>query len=115
MRPSYRLSLVAAVFAAIFAVQPRAQAPVKTFPYDHIHLRVAGPEGSQWYEKNFGGKRITEAPDRLMYGSDCSDAAGVGTACSGSQQLAAVRRLAPDQQVVRKILYTNASRLLKIT
>jgi len=69
MRPSYRLSLVAAVFAAIFAVQPRAQAPVKTFPYDHIHLRVAGPEGSQWYEKNFGGKRITEAPDRIMYGS----------------------------------------------
>ena len=53
--------------------------------------------------------------DRLMYGSDCSDAAGVGTACSGSQQLAAVRRLAPDQQVVRKILYTNTSRLLKIT
>src|SRR5262245_11822175 len=42
MRPFFRLSLFAVTFAAIFAAQPRAQAPVKTFPYDHIHLRVAG-------------------------------------------------------------------------
>ena len=24
---------------------------------------------ANWYEKFFGGRRITEAPDRLMYGS----------------------------------------------
>jgi catechol 2,3-dioxygenase-like lactoylglutathione lyase family enzyme len=69
MRPVLRSSLVAAALAAIFAVQPGAQAPAKTFPYDHIHLAVDGAQGSAWYEKNFGGKRITEAPNRIMYGS----------------------------------------------
>lgn len=47
---------------------PSAQSPA--WPYDHIHLLVPDTAaGASWYEKNFGGKRITEAPDRLMYGS----------------------------------------------
>jgi catechol 2,3-dioxygenase-like lactoylglutathione lyase family enzyme len=47
-----------------------AQAPTPTHPYDHIHLNVPDPAAAaNWYEKNFGGTRITEAPDRLMYGS----------------------------------------------
>ena len=46
-----------------------AQAPVATLPDDHIHLNVPDPAaGANWYEKYFGGKRITEA-DRLMFGS----------------------------------------------
>jgi uncharacterized protein len=53
--------------------------------------------------------------DRLLYGSDCNDRVGAGKACSGSQQLATVRRLAPDAQAVRKMLYGNAARLLKIS
>lgn len=45
-------------------------AQTATFPYDHVHLNVPNPaEAANWYEKTFGGKRITEAPDRLMYGS----------------------------------------------
>ncbi len=52
--------------------------------------------------------------DKLMYGSDCNDAFGQGEKCSGSQQLAALRRLAPDEKIRRKILYQNASRVLKI-
>jgi catechol 2,3-dioxygenase-like lactoylglutathione lyase family enzyme len=45
-------------------------APAQTFPYDHIHVNVPDPAAAaNWYEKNFGGKRITEAPDRIMYGS----------------------------------------------
>ena len=52
--------------------------------------------------------------DKLLYGSDCSDKEGAGEKCSGSQQLAAVRRLAPDQQAVRKMLYGNAARVLKM-
>jgi uncharacterized protein len=53
--------------------------------------------------------------DKLVYGSDCNDRVGTGTACSGSQQLATVRRLAPDAQAIRKMLYVNAIRLLKIS
>jgi predicted TIM-barrel fold metal-dependent hydrolase len=52
--------------------------------------------------------------DKLLYGSDCSDSAGEGKACSGSQQLAAVRRLSPDPEATHKMLYRNAARLLKI-
>jgi predicted TIM-barrel fold metal-dependent hydrolase len=53
--------------------------------------------------------------DKLLYGSDCDDRAGAGKACSGSQQLATIRRLAPDAQATRKMLYDNAARLLKIS
>src|SRR5262245_12492021 len=57
--------LGAALFAAASAT---AQAP--TMPYDHIHLNVPDPAAAaSWYEKNFGGRRITEGPDRLMFGS----------------------------------------------
>jgi len=64
---SVTLALAVAAAAAVSAV---AQAPVPTLPYDHIHLNVPDPAAAaSWYEKNFGGRRITEAPDRLMFGS----------------------------------------------
>src|SRR5579864_7551697 len=51
---------------ACFALGCAAQ----TFPYDHIHVNVPDPAAAaNWYEKYFGGRRITEAPDRLMFGS----------------------------------------------
>jgi uncharacterized protein len=53
--------------------------------------------------------------DKLLYGSDCNDKDGGRPGCDGGKILAAVRRLAPDKKVERKILYGNASRLLKIT
>jgi predicted TIM-barrel fold metal-dependent hydrolase len=50
--------------------------------------------------------------NRLVYGSDCEDTDGTGTKCSGSQQLAAVRRLTANAAVLRKILHDNAVCLL---
>jgi len=61
----YLISLAA--FGALIAA-PSAQ--TATLPYDHIHLNVPDPAvASDWYEKHMGGKRITEAPNRLMFGS----------------------------------------------
>ncbi len=51
---------------------------------------------------------------KLLYGSDCNDKVGGGPKCSGSQCLAAVRRLAPDARAVRQILHDNAAKLLKL-
>ena len=51
---------------------------------------------------------------KLLYGSDCSDPDGSGAKCSGSQQLAAVRRLSPDASATRKMLYGNSAKLFKI-
>jgi predicted enzyme related to lactoylglutathione lyase len=45
-------------------------AGAQTFPYDHIHVNVPDPAAAaNWYEKFFGGRRLTEGPDRLMFGS----------------------------------------------
>jgi catechol 2,3-dioxygenase-like lactoylglutathione lyase family enzyme len=56
--------------AASFALTALVTAQSPTLPYDHIHLNVPDPPvAANWYEKNFAGKRITEAPDRLMFGS----------------------------------------------
>src|SRR5262245_47510173 len=52
--------------------------------------------------------------DKLMYGSDCNDLLGEGEKCSGSQQIATLRRLSPDEKIKQKIMYENASRLLKL-
>ena len=52
--------------------------------------------------------------DKLLYGSDCSDKDGHGDKCSGAQQIAAVKRLAPDAKAVSKMFYDNAARVLKI-
>ncbi len=66
--PRARSFVVAAAVAGLFAGSARAQTP--TLPYDHIHLNVPVPaDAANWYEKHFGGRRITEAPDRLMFGS----------------------------------------------
>jgi predicted TIM-barrel fold metal-dependent hydrolase len=52
--------------------------------------------------------------DKLLYGSDCNDAIGEGEKCSGSQQLATIRRLAPNKAAERKILFGNAKRVLRV-
>ncbi|MEO8683036.1 MAG: VOC family protein, partial [Vicinamibacterales bacterium] len=68
MRPTLFSWLLGGALVALAAGPAAAQTP--TYPYDHIHLNVPdAAEASAWYEKNFGGKRITEAPNRIMYGS----------------------------------------------
>ena len=57
-----------AVLLGTCATAASAQTP--TLPYDHVHLNVPdAAAASAWYEKHFGGTRITEAPNRIMYGS----------------------------------------------
>ena len=51
--------------------------------------------------------------DKLLFGSDCNDSVGSGSACSGSQTITAVRRLAPSKAIERKLLHDNAARLFK--
>jgi len=65
-----RQVMFSTVFACFALGAFAGSAAAQTFPYDHIHVNVPDPAAAaNWYEKYFGGKRITEAPDRLMYGS----------------------------------------------
>ncbi len=66
MRP---LTLSAAL-ACLSLAAVAGRAAEQTLPYDHIHLNVPDPAAAaNWYEKNFGGKRNPEGPNRLMFGS----------------------------------------------
>ena len=51
---------------------------------------------------------------KLLYGSDCADAEGTGEKCQGAQTIAAIRRLAPNREVERQILYLNAKQLFRL-
>ena len=51
---------------------------------------------------------------KLLWASDCDDSFGTGPDCIGFNSKATVRRLAPNETAVRKILYENAARLLKL-
>jgi predicted TIM-barrel fold metal-dependent hydrolase len=53
--------------------------------------------------------------DKLLFGSDCNDREANGPKCLGSQIIAAIRKLSPDKKAERKILYENASKLMKIS
>jgi predicted enzyme related to lactoylglutathione lyase len=65
-----RIILTALFSGSAFLAAASTDAQTPTLPYDHIHVNVPDPAvAASWYEKNFGGRRITEAPDRLMFGS----------------------------------------------
>jgi predicted TIM-barrel fold metal-dependent hydrolase len=53
--------------------------------------------------------------DKLIYGSDCADRFGRGKECQGAETIAAIRRLAPNQVIERKLLYENAKKLFRLT
>ena len=54
--------------AALAAAAPASAQTILPI-VDHIHLLVPDqPKAVEWYQKNFGGAPMTEAPDRLMFG-----------------------------------------------
>jgi predicted TIM-barrel fold metal-dependent hydrolase len=57
---------------------------------------------------------IDRHQDKLMFGSDCSDSAGHGDACSGAGTLTIVKRLSPNLDAWRKIVNGNALRVMKL-
>src|SRR6516162_4475171 len=65
-----RRGVPSAAFACFALGAFATSVAAQTFPYDHIHVNVPDPAAAaDWYEKYFGGRRITEAPNRLMFGS----------------------------------------------
>ena len=65
-------------------------------------------------DEDFTRGFLDRCQDKLLYGSDCNDRVGSGSACQGAQTIAAVRRLAPGKVVERKLLCDNARRMFRI-
>ena len=65
-------------------------------------------------DEDFTREFMRRHQDKLMFGSDCNDWVGKGTACQGAQTIAAVRHLAPSKEIERKLLCGNAQKMFKI-
>jgi predicted TIM-barrel fold metal-dependent hydrolase len=63
-------------------------------------------------DEDFTRDFLTRHQDKLVFGSDCSDADGAGPKCQGAQTIATIRRLAANHTVERKLLYENAKKLI---
>jgi predicted TIM-barrel fold metal-dependent hydrolase len=65
-------------------------------------------------DESFTKDFLTRHQDKLVFGSDCSDPDGAGPKCQGAQTIAAIRRLAANKQIERKLLYDNAKQLFRL-
>lgn len=52
--------------------------------------------------------------DKLLYGSDCSDAFGEGDRCIGATTQSVLERLISDPQVLEKIYSKNAKKIIRV-
>ena len=67
MRRGVCSAAFAAVTTLVGASAGSAQTP--TMPYDHIHVNVPDPAATaNWYEKQFGGRRITDGVHGAQHG-----------------------------------------------
>jgi predicted TIM-barrel fold metal-dependent hydrolase len=57
---------------------------------------------------------IERHQDKLLYGSDCSDPVGRFSVCQGAQTIKTIRRLSPNKEIERKLLYKNAKKLFRL-
>ena len=66
-------------------------------------------------DEDFTRDFLARHQDKLLFGSDCTDADGTGPGCQGAQTIAAIRRLSPTAAIERKLLYGNARKLLRLS
>lgn len=84
------------------------------YPNCYADVSAGSGNGAIVRDKEHYRGFIARHQDKLMYGSDCSEGTGRAPACFAARTMAAIRKLSPNKEVVRKILYENAKRLLKL-
>jgi predicted TIM-barrel fold metal-dependent hydrolase len=65
-------------------------------------------------DEDFTRDFLVRHQNKLLFGSDCTDAVGSGAGCQGAQTVAAIRRLSANREIERKLLYGNARKLLRL-
>ncbi len=63
-------------------------------------------------DEEHAGEFLNRHYEKLFFGTDCADHVGTGEACSGSQQLAMIRKLVTDPLKRQAILSGNAKRVI---
>jgi predicted TIM-barrel fold metal-dependent hydrolase len=84
--------------------------------YANMHGDLSAGSGLNALTRDEGFTRdfLVRHQDKLLFGSDCTDAEGSGSGCQGAQTIAAIRRLAANKTIERKLLYQNATKLLRL-
>ena len=65
-------------------------------------------------DQDHARKFIERHQDKLLYGSDCNDHLGAGLKCSGSQQIAKIRKLTTPS-IQQKLFWDNAARIIRLS
>src|SRR5258708_2477342 len=84
--------------------------------YPNVYGDVSAGSGlnAMLRDEDHAREFLARHQNRLLYGSDCSDRDGTGARCSGSQQIAAIRRLSPHASVTRKLFWDNSAQLFRL-
>ena len=87
---------------------------LRDYPNFYADLSAGSGLNALTRDPDFTRAFLTRHQDKLIYGSDCSDRAGAGAACSGAQTLQQIRTLAGTPEIRRKLLAGNARRVFRI-
>jgi predicted TIM-barrel fold metal-dependent hydrolase len=84
--------------------------------YPNLFADLSAGSGERAFKRDPEHARgfFTRHQDKLMYGSDCSDASGEPALCSGARQIAQIREFSPSKAVERKVLFENARKLFRL-
>ena len=85
--------------------------------YPNVYADMSAGSGLNALERDEDHARgfLERHQNKILYGSDCDDHAGVAPKCQGAKTIAAVRRLSPNKSIERKILFENSKRLFRLT
>ena len=84
------------------------------YPNMYGDLSAGSGLGALTRDKEFTRGFFERHQNKLLYGSDCNDVIGRGPGCQGARTIAAVRELAPNKTIERKLLYENAKKLFRL-
>lgn len=85
--------------------------------YPNMYADLSAGSGLNAFQRDeaHGKAFIERHQDKLLYGSDCSDVVGTGPKCSGSQQIAMMKKLASSPAVLKKLFWDNATRIIRVS
>lgn len=85
--------------------------------YPNMFADLSAGSGFNAFDRDpdHGREFLKRHQSKLLYGSDCNDHDGHGDKCIGAKQIAQMKRLAPDEKVLRRIFSENAARLFRIS
>jgi len=84
------------------------------YPNMYGDLSAGSGRNSITRDEEQGAQFLMRHQDKLLFGSDCSDPVAGSEKCIGVPTLALLRKLIPDQAILRKILHDNAKKIMDV-